>query len=174
MDPYIGEIRLFAGNYEPAGWKFCHGQELQVKQNQALFSVIGNAFGGDGENTFRLPDLRALVPVHCGWAPGLTPRKFAGVGGSVTVPLQESQIPLHNHIPQYQTTSNSNSAEGTIWGVAPGGKNPKPVYTPVPNEPMNSNAIQPAGLGMPHNNMQPYLTLNFIIALEGVYPVKDF
>ena len=172
MDPYIGEIRLFAGTFAPVGWAFCDGQILRVAENQALFSVIGNPYGGDGKTTFALPDLRGYAPMHFGAGTGLTPRKFNEKGGTSFVTLMESQMPKHSHTAQCQTTSNSTSAEGTVWGTSPGGKSPKPVYSDRADTPLNALAIQPAGGGKPHNNMQPYLTLNFIIALDGIYPVK--
>ncbi|PYI56516.1 phage tail protein [Paenibacillus flagellatus] len=170
MDPYIGEIRLFAGKYAPAGWYFCNGQTLQVVAHQTLFTVIGNMYGGDGKTTFALPDMRGMAPIHQGNGAGLTPRPFLSTGGTNQVTLTERQMPFHDHAVNCQTTANENNPNGAIWANEPRGA--RPVYSQTANTPMSAQAIGTAGGGKPHNNMQPYAALNFIIAAEGVYPSK--
>jgi microcystin-dependent protein len=174
MDPYVGEIRLFAGKYVPRGWAICDGSEIAISQNTLLYSIIGIQFGGDGKTTFKLPDLRNRVPMHQGVGPGLTPRAFASTGGETTVTLDQNQIPDHTHTPQcISTKATEKDPTGAYWafsGFKGGGKN---VYTGTPSVQMNPQAIGVAGGSQPHNNVQPYLALNFIIALEGIYPEKE-
>lgn len=171
MEPYVGEIRLFAGTYAPRGWAFCNGAELSVQQNTLLFSVIGNQYGGDGVNTFHLPDLRGRVPMHQGQGPGLTERPFASNGGNQSVMLDVNQIPPHSHDVKAISTASASAPTQAVWATS-SGFGAKPVYTNTPSVTMNSLAIGVAGGSQPHNNMQPYLAINFIIALEGVYPEK--
>jgi microcystin-dependent protein len=172
MDPYIGEIRLFAGNYAPKGWAICDGKMLRVNENQALFSIIGNQYGGDGKSTFALPDLRGKVAMHKGAGPGLTPRPLASTGGSETVTLLTGQIPPHTHQAKCQTSSNSQSPVGNVWGPGPARPTIRQIYANVVDTVLNPGSLGPAGNSQPHNNMQPYLGLNFIIALEGIFPPK--
>lgn len=172
MEPYIGEIRIFAGNYAPMGWAFCNGQVLPIAQNTALFSVLGTTYGGDGKTTFALPNLCGKAAMHQGAGPGLTPRKAGDTGGAATVSLNNNHLPAHNHMANCQTTPTSNTPDGTIWSNTVGRGSP-PMYNNMPNAPMNPQAVQAAGGSDAHNNMQPYLGLNFIIALQGLYPPKD-
>jgi len=170
MDPYIGEIRLFAGNYAPTGWAFCDGQVLETVQYNALFTVIGNRFGGDGDTTFALPDLRGRLSMHAGAGIGLTPRAFGETGGEAAVALTLDQIPVHDHAANCRTTSNGKSPEGAIWASVAGfGQG---VYSTKTDVPMNAETIGVAGGGQPHNNMPPYVNINYMIALNGVYPSK--
>jgi len=171
MDPYVGEIRLFAGTYAPRGWMLCEGQTLQVMENQVLFTVIGNMYGGDGRTTFKLPDLRGRAPVHQGTGPGLTPRAIGSTAGDATVTLTYSQMPVHTHDAQSAGTVNDESPIGKVWGTV-GSKSAK-IYSSKLDTPMNPALIASVGGNQAHNNMQPYLGLNFIIALEGVYPLKS-
>ena len=172
MDPYVGEIRLFAGNYAPSGWAFCMGQLLDVQSNNTLFSIIGNTFGGDGNTTFALPDLRGFVPMHQGPGPSLTPRNYNETGGSSTVTLDMMQMPVHDHPVNAQTRGTGNFPKDSVW-ASPGAR-AVPPYTPYSDGTMmNAEAIGVTGGGQPHNNMQPYLVINYIIALEGLYPPKQ-
>ncbi|WP_127589100.1 phage tail protein [Paenibacillus koleovorans] len=172
MDPYIGEIRVFAGDYAPAGWALCNGDILPIQTNQALFTIIGNAYGGDGRTNFALPNLMGQAAMHQGTGPGLTPRPFAVSGGTTGVTVLIDQMANHDHALNSQTTANSESAVNTIWANAPGGKFSKMVYSHTAETQMNPLIVNAVGGNQSHNNMQPYIAMNFIIALEGVYPVK--
>jgi microcystin-dependent protein len=175
MDPYVGEIRLFAGKYAPAGWLFCEGQTLEVPQYQVLFAVISNVFGGDGTTTFALPDLRGLVPIHQGQGDGLTTRNYRASGGTKQETLTMEQIPNHDHAARCRTNTNGNDPIGSIWAVARNPINNSTVsfYSNKADTPMNPEMLTPIGGGQAHNNMQPYMALNYIIACEGVFPVKS-
>jgi Microcystin-dependent protein len=173
MDPYVGEIRLFAGDYAPAGWALCQGQLMQVWENQALFSIIGNTFGGDGQKTFQLPDLRGVAVMHQGTAgPGLTKRLYASSGGALEVTLTGRQLPTHGHVPLVYTTSTVSSPDGSTWASTQGGKSAKRVYSSLDDTSLHPNVLDSVGGNMPHNNVQPYIVMNYIIALVGVYPSK--
>ncbi len=161
--PYVGEIRMFAGNFAPAGWMFCEGQLLPISEYETLFNLIGTTYGGDGQSTFALPDLRGRIPLHFG--NGFT---LAETGGVETVTLTVSQIPAHTH-PLL-------AAAVTGDQVSPGGNFPAnsfnvtPYINDVPNGNMNANAIGSVGGSQPHNNFQPYLCVDFIISLFGIFP----
>jgi microcystin-dependent protein len=171
-DPFIGEIRIFAGNFAPAGWAFCDGQQLMIQQNTALFAVIGNAFGGDGRTNFNLPDLRGRAGLGYGNGPNLTPRPIAQKGGAATVHLTSDNLPAHTHVPNCQTATDSSSPNGTIW-ANPGGRTPAKIYNSLPGIGMNINALKATGGTDAHNNVQPNLGLNFIIALQGIFPPRS-
>ncbi|HZG56203.1 phage tail protein [Paenibacillus sp.] len=162
-DPFVGEIRMFPYGTVPKGWLPCNGQTLQVAQYQALNSVIGNQFGGDGVQTFRLPDLQGRVPIH---AAAGTP---GAAGGEETHTLTAAEIPAHNH-QVYASTAKANlpSPIGNVWAVPSGGS----LYSNQSNTTMHANALSTAGESKPHNNMQPYLTFQFCIAADGIYPPK--
>lgn len=171
MDPFLGEVRIFAGNFAPQNWALCQGQILSIAQNSALFSLLGVNFGGNGTSTFGLPDFRGRAPVHQGAGPGLTPRSVGEAGGETGVSLTGAQLPFHTHPFQ--------AAAGPATGTNPAGNllaqsGRTPVYAAagVPTQPMAAAAIGPAGNGVPHNNMQPFLALNFIICLAGIYPAR--
>lgn len=172
MDPYIGEIRLFAGSFVPAGWALCDGTEHSVQWNQALYTIVGNIYGGDGRTTFQLPDLRNCVPVHFGQGLGLSPYVMGQTGGESTVTLTEDQLPNHDHDVACSNLGNQTSPVGAVWGGLPGKKAVQVYNNADADTPMNPQAISSVGSDQAHNNLQPFLTLNFIIALEGVYPVK--
>lgn len=174
MDPYVGEIRLFAGTYAPVDWALCDGQILQIQENTLLFSVIGTQFGGDGETTFQLPDLRGRAPMHSGQGIGLSPRAFGKADGEAQVTLLETEMPSHSHTPQTQPAGSVLSPDGAVWTpTSKIGKKAAPkYYSNTPSVPMNPLAIGNTGGTQPHNNMQPYTELNFIIALQGVFPEK--
>lgn len=173
MDPYIGEVRIFAGTYAPEGWLFCQGQMLSVAQYQALFAVIGDTYGGDGKKTFSLPDLRGRVPIAHGQGKDLSLYGLGKAGGESKVALSVSQIPEHVHQPKCTTAkATSSSPDNAIW--AKGNTATDLFYTGNDaNTPMYINAFQVTGGNQLHNNLQPYLGINFIIAIEGEFPTKS-
>jgi microcystin-dependent protein len=164
--PFLGEIRMWAGNFAPVGWAFCDGQQLAISENDALFNLIGTTYGGDGQSTFNLPDLQGRVPLHQG--SGFQLGQAAGVE---TVTLTAQQLPVHNHaflgsLNQAGTTNPPTNVVGQI----PGGN----VYIQdQASVALNNQSLQPVGGSQPHENMQPYLTISFIIALEGVFPQQN-
>lgn len=171
-EPYIGEIRIFAGNFPPRGWQFCQGQLLSIAQNTALFSILGTTYGGNGQTTFALPDLRGRAPMQPGQGPGLSPRTLGEQGGSETVTLISNQMPAHTHtLNASGTTGTSSSAGGAVLaGTAPGEGGP---YGSTVDTTLAPQSIGAAGGSQPHNNMPPFLCVNFIIALEGIYPSRN-
>jgi len=180
MDPFIGEIIMFGGNFAPRGWAFCDGQLLPISSNSALFSILGTTYGGDGRTTFALPDLRGRVAVHDGSGPGLTPVRLGEKGGINDVTLTSQQMPSHNHtgtIKVGNDNGDSPKAKGNVFGknVGDGGT----TYSDNPdygdNNELHSGAlaINNAGGGQSHTNMQPYQVVNYIIALQGVYPSRS-
>jgi microcystin-dependent protein len=177
MDPFIGEIRLFAGNFAPKDWALCNGQLMAITQNSALFALLGTTYGGDGKTTFALPDLRGRVPINFGTGAGLTPRTLGEVAGSPYVTLLENQIPAHTHQPMAVAVQGaSQNPSGNIWAEAvPSGRGGQqaPLYAPTPNATMSPMAVAQAGGSQPHNNMQPYVGLNYIIALTGIFPPRQ-
>jgi len=173
MDPFVAEIRIFPFNFAPKGWAFCDGQILPLSQNTALFSLLGTTYGGDGKSNFALPDMQGNAPMHPGQGPGLSLHDLGETGGSETVSLLESEIPSHSHTTMaFASVGNRTTPAGNAISRVTGS-------TPfVPGSPtpalvtMSDSSIAPAGGDQPHNNMQPYLTLNFCIALQGVYPPR--
>lgn len=162
-EAYIGTIMLFAGNFAPRGWRFCDGSILPIAQHQALFAVIGPTYGGDGRSTFALPDLRGRVPVGFGSGPGLSPVALGAHGGSESVSLQHHQLPPHTHMVDFAPVTGGSAEGGLIVAT--------PAHTAV-----GSAMHLPAGAtggGQPHENRQPYLGLNYIIAIEGLFPVRE-
>jgi microcystin-dependent protein len=165
-DPFVAEIRIFPFNFAPRGWAWCDGQLLPLAQNTALFSLLGTTYGGNGNTTFALPNLQGRAPMHPGQGPGLSHRVLGEAGGSGTVTLLESEMPSHSHV--------YNASAAPADAQAPEGFSPArvigtvPYGTPAgaPLTAMSPNAIAPAGGGLPHNNMQPYLTFYFCIALQ--------
>jgi microcystin-dependent protein len=161
--PYIGEIRMFAGNFAPAGWMFCAGQLLAISENETLFNLIGTTYGGDGQTTFALPNLQGRLPIHQGG--GFT---LAQTGGAESVTLSVPQIPAHSHA----FLASGNNASGANAGGNVLAQTPS--YTPYialpPGSALSANAVAPTGGNQPHNNFQPYLCVNFIISLFGVFP----
>ncbi len=165
--PFIGEIRMFGGNFVPRGWAFCDGQLLAIAQNDVLFALIGTTYGGDGQTTFSLPDLRGRIPVHAGQGPGLSGYVLGQQAGVETVTLTQQQLPVHSHAAQAQSGPGNQAApSGGVW--ASSGQNQ--FSGGAPNSPMGSSAIRPVGGSQPHDNVAPYQALSFIIALEGVFP----
>lgn len=173
MDPFVAEIRIFPFNFPPKGWAFCDGQILPLSQNTALFSLLGTTYGGDGKSNFALPNMQGNVPMHPGQGPGLSLHDLGETGGSDTVSLLESEIPSHSHnVMCLAAPANRTNPGGNSFTKA-SGATPFKAGTPTPAlVPLSDNAVAPAGGDQPHNNMQPYLTLNFCIALQGVYPPR--
>jgi microcystin-dependent protein len=164
--PFVGEIRMFGGNFAIAGWAFCDGSLLAISQNETLFNLIGTTYGGDGVNNFALPDLRGRLPIHFGQ--GFALAQSAGVE---TVTLTVSQIPAHSHVPQCLAGSgNQQSPAGGVWAAPSTGT----IYNNVaPSLTMDPGAIGSAGGSQPHENMHPFLVVNFIISLFGVFPSQN-
>lgn len=171
MDPYIGEIRLFAGNYAPQDWLFCNGQELNVNQYQVLYALLGNQFGGTAPNTFKLPDLTGKAPLHRGQGTGAgsTAHSFASSGGTVTETLNMTQMPTHQHIPQSLNTADGADPHQRMWANSPRAVTVS-AYATTPNVQLHPLTISAAGANQAHNNMQPYVGINHIICWQGIYP----
>ncbi|GAB3988189.1 tail fiber protein [Spirosoma daeguense] len=175
-EPFLAAIIMFAGNFAPRGWAFCQGQILSIAQNTALFSLLGTTYGGNGQTTFALPDLRGRVPVGPGQGPGLPPINLGQMSGEPTHTLIITEMPAHNHAAQAQGNTKPGAASspgGNTWASS-GGLDPEYINE-APNAPMASNTVSVgiAGGSQPHNNMQPYLGLNYIIATEGIYPSRN-
>ena len=172
MDPFVAEIRIFPFNFAPKGWAFCNGQTLPLSQNTALFSLLGITYGGDGKSNFKLPNMQGNAPMHPGRGPGLSLHDLGETGGSDTVTLLESEIPAHSHnlMAQSSTASKPSPAGNSFARVS--GATPYLPPAGAALAQMSNQAVTPAGGGQPHNNMMPYLTLNFCIALQGVYPPR--
>ena len=160
--PYVGEIRMFAGNFAPAGWMFCDGQLLAISQNDTLFQLIGTTYGGDGQTTFGLPDLRGRVPIHPG--AGFL---LAENGGAETITLTVNQIPVHSHV---LSGTNILGHLSEPQGAVPAVHRDHPAFDLSPATPMAAGAIAPAGASQPHDNIAPYLCVSFIISLFGIFP----
>lgn len=172
--PFVAEIRIFAGNFAPTGWAQCDGQLMPISQNTALFSLLGTFYGGDGKSTFALPDMQGNAPMNQGQGPGLSDRFLGETSGSANVTLLTSEMPFHTHISQGGDAGDGQTTPGpgNVWGGS-ADRDPPATYTSTaPNVNMNFQAIGTAGSSFPHNNMQPYLTLTFIIALQGVFPPR--
>jgi len=170
MDAFVAEIRIFAGNFAPLGWAFCNGQIMPIAQNTALFSLIGTTYGGNGQSTFALPDLRGRTPLGAGQGPGLTPRTIGEAAGAPTVTLAAMELPTHSHAANAVAGGATNtSPTGAVWANQ-AGRTPPPAYASTTNAFFGMGALSPVGGGQPHNNMPPYLAVNFIIALQGIYP----
>lgn len=171
MDPFIGEIRMFAGNFAPQGWALCNGQLLSISQNTALFSLLGTMYGGDGRVTFGLPNLQGRIPLHFGQGPGLTYRDEGEMGGTETVTLTTAEMPMHSHsVNGNQGPGDNPSPAGRYWAAS---SRRDTAYAPSANVAMQAQAIDPAGGSQPHNNMQPYLVVSYIIALTGIFPPRS-
>lgn len=179
-EPFIAEVRIFAGNFAPRGWAFCLGQELPISQYTELFSVIGTTYGGDGRSTLGLPNLQARTPVHPGAGPGLTPRRLGESSGSPTVTLTEAEMPPHTHALQTATANASTDTPANdvllAQGAGVGGRGGASfkAYGAAQNlVAMAPASISGAGGGQAHDNMQPYLAMNYIIALQGLFPSRS-
>lgn len=165
--PYVGEIRMFAGNFAPAGWAFCEGQLLAIAANETLFQLIGTTYGGDGQSTFALPDLRGRLPLHMGTGAGLSNRIMAAQGGTENVTLTVQQIPAHTHPPLCRAANGTQTGPGNgVW--ASSGLNQ--FSSGAANTAMNAQNIGAFGGSQPHENVMPYLAVSFIISLFGIFP----
>lgn len=169
MDPILGTIIIFAGNFEPRGWAFCNGQTLSISQNSALFSLLGTMYGGDGVTTFQLPDLRGRVPMHSGNGNGLTPRVQGEVLGSETVSLTAAQMPQHSHDLNVVNVPGDNDRPAGDFLA----RSQSFSATATPIVTLNPLTLSVAGGNQPHANIQPSLCLQYIIALEGVFPSRN-
>jgi microcystin-dependent protein len=170
-DPFVAEIRIFPFDFAPSGWAFCDGQRLPLSQNTALFSLLGTTYGGDGKNDFGLPDLQGRAAMHPGEGPGLSLHDLGEPGGSDTVSLLESEMPQHTHMMRGNTGDVGDTnvpGPGATFAMTSGGT----LYQSTSNAQLAPEALAPGGGDEPHNNMQPYLTLNFAIALKGVFPPR--
>lgn len=169
-EPFVGEIRMFAGNFAPRGWAFCDGQLLAVSQNDALFSLLGTIYGGDGRTTFGLPDLRGRIPIHAGHGPGLSERRLGSKGGAEKETLTVNQLPSHTHPWQASTTIADESAPSANVTAQPSAVNLYFSASPAVN--LAGAAISNDGGSRSHTNMMPFLCVHFIIALFGIYPSR--
>ncbi len=172
-EPFIAEIRIFAGNFAPRSWAFCNGQLLPIAQNTALFSLIGTTYGGDGRTTTALPNLQGKAPMHPGRGPGLTVRQLGQTGGSETVSLTEAQMPSHNHsLLAANAPGTSFSPTATSYLARSVGGNVYDSNDDSSNA-LNADTLHNTGGSQAHNNMQPFLAINYIIALQGLYPSRS-
>jgi microcystin-dependent protein len=169
-EPFVGEIRMFAGNFAPRGWALCDGQLLAIAQNDALFSLFGTVYGGDGRTTFGLPDLRGRVPVHAGTGPGLSDRRLGSKSGSESVAMVSNQLPSHTH--PFQGSSDAATTpdpSGNVFARSSGDA----YGSDLSASNMNGAAVGNSGGGQAHTNLMPSLAVNFIVALFGVYPSRN-
>jgi microcystin-dependent protein len=174
-DQYLGEIRIVPFNFAPTGWAMCEGQLLPISQNTALFSLLGTFYGGNGTSNFQLPNMQGNIPVDQGQGPGLTDRVLGEVGGVTNVTLLTTEMPAHAHFLNGDTTAaSSTSPANNLNAQLPGGRFPDKGYvTTAPNASMLAGNLLPTGGNQPHNNMMPYLALNFIIAMVGIFPTRS-
>lgn len=169
MNPYLGEIRIVSFQFVPRGWALCNGTLLSISQNAALFSILGTTYGGDGVTTFALPDLRSRAPVHSGQGNGLSPYALGQRSGSEAITVTIQQMPQHNHTPVGNaTTVDQALPTNGVWGNSQQGN-----YSPVTDVAMAGGAVALAGQSEAHSNVQPYLTVNFVIALTGIFPSRN-
>lgn len=170
-DQFVAEIRIFPFNFAPTGWALCNGQLMPISQNTALFSLLGTTYGGDGKSTFGLPDLQGNAPLQPGQGNGLSLYDLGQLGGSETVTLLQSEMPVHTHSMNGATMdpalAKAISPDAT-WSLSQGGG----IYQGAQNAQLSPQAVAPTGGDLPHNNMQPYLVLNFCIALQGIFPPR--
>jgi len=169
MEPFLGQLMLVPYNFAPQGWAFCNGQIMSIAQNSALFSLLGTTYGGNGQTTFALPDLRGRVAVSSGQGPGLQNYSLGEVAGSESITLISTQMPAHTHL----VGASTGSAQATPDNAFPGSDTSTQIYDLAASTTMNPQMIQPAGGSQPHENRQPYLVLNYIIALQGIYPSRS-
>lgn len=173
-EPFIGEIRMFGFNFAPRNWATCDGQLLPISQNTALFSILGTTYGGDGKSNFRLPNMQGSTPLQSGQGSGLTYRPLGESGGSPTVTLQPGELPSHTHTLQCASVSADQTSPANDVPAAGAGQRGAAFYADAPGNasPMKPGIVSTSGGNAPHNNMPPYLALNFCIALQGIYPPR--
>jgi microcystin-dependent protein len=175
-EPFIGEIRMFGGNFAPKDWAFCNGQVLAISSNTALFSILGTMYGGNGTTTFGLPNLQGAAPLHAGQGPGLTPRAIGEPGGVAQVTLVTPELPSHTHAVMADPAAEAKQASPVahVAGVAGELRAAAKIYSDITSglQPMNAQVLAPAGGNQPHNNMPPYLAVSFIISLRGLFPPR--
>jgi microcystin-dependent protein len=174
-DPFVAEIRIFPFNFAPKGWAFCNGQILPISQNTALFSLLGTIYGGNGQSTFALPNLQGSAAMFWGQGPGLSLRDIGEQSGVANVTLLVTEMPLHTHTANGKVAGGTVSPTNMVWGTSSAGKVAANFYGPAAPAPVNMNAgaLANAGGSLPHNNLMPYDTLNFNIALQGVFPPRS-
>lgn len=177
-DPFVAEIRIFPFNFAPRGWALCNGQLMAISQNTALFSLLGTTYGGDGKSTFGLPNMQGSAPMEQGQGPGLSPHYLGEMEGTPAVTLLNSEMPVHNHtfnangaVAQNTTPANEYIGEGA-WTSGTNRGSTQTYTTKPPNAQMSPRAVSINGSSLPHNNMMPYLTVTFCIALQGVFPPR--
>ena len=167
-EPYVGEIRMFAGNFAPNGWMFCEGQTLPISENEVLYQLIGTTYGGDGQETFNLPNLASRIPIHSGTGPDGTTYQLGDMAGTESVTLTTQQIPNHTHPLTVSTAAGAtNSPANAVLAASP---SVQMFIVDSPDNVLNAAAVTPAGGSQPHENTQPFLCINFIISLFGVFP----
>jgi microcystin-dependent protein len=178
-DQFVAEIRIFPFNFPPTGWAFCNGQLMPISQNTALFALLGTTYGGDGKSTFALPDMQDSAPMQPGQGQGLSLRDLGEMSGSESITLLVSEIPLHTHVPQVSVVdTTTNAAQGNVigkarWDDGQGTTGNISLFSgQAVTTTLSQTGLALAGGGLPHNNMQPYLTLNFCIALQGIFPQR--
>jgi microcystin-dependent protein len=174
-DQFVGEIRMFAGNFAPTGWALCNGQLLPISQNTALFSLLGTYYGGDGKTTFALPDLQGRAPIQQGQGPGLTFHDVGESGGQASVALTSVEMPSHSHSPLgYPQPGANSSPTNNAWAISGTGRTPPPAYFNSATNllSMRAGTIGVTGSGQAHNNRSPFLAVTFIIALQGIFPPR--
>jgi microcystin-dependent protein len=172
-NPFVAEIRIFAGNFAPTGWALCNGQLMPISQNTALFSLLGTTYGGDGRSNFALPDLQGSAPMQAGQGAALSLRDLGEIGGEQTVTLLQTEMPVHTHTVQAAPTGGLPNPGNNAWGSGlRGHPGPYAVSNPATNVQMNPLGTSISGGNLPHNNMPPFLGLTFIIALQGVFPPR--
>jgi microcystin-dependent protein len=179
MDPYLGEIRMTGFNFAPTGWALCNGQTLPISQYSALFALLGTTYGGNGTTTFNLPDLQGRVPIHWGNGAGLSPYVIGGKGGTENVTLLSNQMPVHNHLVNVNNQPGISADPTNNYLAETAAPNTRPpvltqTYTnAAPTGTLASAAVSVAGGNLPHPNIQPFLTVNFIIAMQGIFPPRS-
>ena len=170
-EPFVGEIRMFAGNFAPRGWAFCDGQLLAVSQNDALFSLFGTIYGGDGRTTFGLPELRGRIPIHAGSGPGLSPRNLGAKSGTEKEALTTAQLPSHSHAMRANTgLANQTSPAGHVLAQS---STLNQYFETAPSVDLGASTVVAIGGSQSHDNIQPFLCIHFIVALSGIYPSRN-
>jgi len=173
-NPFVAEIRIFTGGFAPKGWALCDGQLMSISQNTALFSLLGTTYGGNGTSNFALPNLQGCAPMQAGQGPGLSLRDLGETAGEQTVTLLQTEMPAHSHTVQAQSTAGGLPDPGNnVWSSGGKGRPATFAATSANNVQMNPFGTSIAGGNLPHNNMQPFLGLTFIIALQGVFPARS-